>query len=53
MFNNFNLSNDEIIKIIEDYNPLLVSKSYINGRFDEDLLEELKLCIFEELSKNR
>ena len=53
MFNNFNLSDEEIIKMIEDYEPLITSKSYINFKFDEDLNQEIKLYIFKILSKNR
>lgn len=33
----------EIISILEMYNPLLIKNSIINGRFDEDLYQEL--CI--------
>lgn len=53
MFNNFNLLDEEILKIIEDYEPLIVSKSMINFKFDEDLNQEIKLLIFKVLSKNR
>lgn len=53
MFNNFNLSDEEIIKIINDYEGLLVSKSMINYKFDEDLNQEIKIAIFKNLSKNR
>lgn len=53
MFNNFNLSDEEIIKIISDYDGLIVSKSMINYKFDEDLNQEIKIAIFRNLSKNR
>lgn len=53
MFNNFNLSDEEIVKIIDDYNPLILRKSEINGRIDEDLIQEIKLFLFIVLSKNR
>lgn len=53
MFNNFNLSDEEIIKIINDYEGLIVSKSMINYKFDEDLSQEIKIAIFKNLSKNR
>ena len=53
MFNNFKLSDEEIIKIIEDYNPLIIRKSIINDKVDEDLAQEIKVAIFRELSKNR
>lgn len=53
MFNNFNLSDDEILKIIADYSNLIHKHSIINGKVDEDLQQEIKLLIFKILSKNR
>lgn len=53
MFNNFNLSNKEILQIIEDYQNLINKNSMVNERFDEDLQQEIKLLIFKVLSKNR
>lgn len=53
MFNNVNLSNEEILKIIKDYEGVIVSKSTINFKYDEDLRQEINLLIFKTLSKNR
>ena len=53
MFNNFNLSNEEILKIIENYDNLIRKYSYVNGVFDEDIEQEIKLKIFCALSRNR
>lgn len=53
MFNNFNLTDQEIIKIIDDYKNLINKNSVINGELDEDLQQEIKLLIFKILSKNR
>lgn len=53
MFNNFDLKDEEIIKIIEDYNPLITRKSILGDKMDEDLSQEIKVAIFKELSKNR
>ena len=53
MFNDFNLSDQEILKIIEDYKNLIHKNSVINGKLDEDLEQEIKLLIFKILSKNR
>lgn len=53
MFNNFNLSDREILKIIDDYKNLINKKSVINGEIDEDLQQEIRLMIFKILSKNR
>ena len=52
-FNNFDLSDQEILKIIEDYKNLINKNSMVSGRFDEDLQQEIKLLIFKVLSKNR
>lgn len=53
MFNNFELSDLEIMKIIEEYKPLILKYSKINYKFDEDLCQEIKLNIWKELTKNR
>lgn len=53
MFNEFNISNEEILKILESYNPLILDNSKINFKFDEDLYQEIRLNVFKELSKNR
>lgn len=53
MFNNFNLSDDEILKIIDDYKNLIKNKSVINDTYDEDLEQNIKTRIFRILSKNR
>ena len=53
MFNNFDLSDEEILKIIEDYKNLINNNSEINGRIDEDLQQEIKILVFRVLSKNR
>lgn len=53
MFNNFDLKDEEIIKIIQDYKPLILNKSMINHKLDEDLNQELIIKIYKVLSKNR
>lgn len=53
MFNNFNLTNKEIEKIINDYENLINNYSKIHGKVDEDLQQEIKLLIIKVLSKNR
>lgn len=53
IFNNFNLTDKEILKIIEDFEPLILSKSVISSKVDEDLCQEIKTTIFKELSKHR
>lgn len=53
MFNNFNLSDEEILHIIDEYSNLIKSKCIVNDRFDEDLQQEIVILIFKILSKNR
>ena len=53
MFNNFNLSNTEVVEIIEKYEPLIIKESTIKYKFDEDLNQEIKIKIFKVLTKNR
>lgn len=53
MFNNFKLSDSEVIKILNDYNPLILKASILKKGLDEDLMQEIKLMIYKELTKNR
>ncbi len=53
MFNNFSLNNQEVMKIIENFKPLIISKSNINGNFSEDLYQEIVIEIYEYLTANR
>lgn len=53
LFNNFNLTDDEIMKIMYDYEPLIKRNSYINSKFDEDLNQNIQEKIYETLRKNR
>lgn len=52
MFNNFSLTNSEIMKIIDDYKYLINKYSKLNNEFNEDLNQEIKIYIFRILSKN-
>ena len=45
--------DDEIMKIIYDYEPLIKRNSYINSKFDEDLNQNIQEKIYETLRKNR
>ena len=46
MFNNFNLDDVEILKILDDYNPLITSMSKLRNGIDEDLMQEIKYMIY-------
>lgn len=55
MFNNFNLTDDEVIEIINQYENLInkYSKLNITGDIDEDLKSEIIEKIYIVLTKNR
>ncbi len=53
MFNNFDLTDSEILKIINDYENLIDKNAYISGKIDEDLRQEIIFLIFRNLSRNR
>lgn len=53
MFNNFDLNDDEILKIINDYKPFIIKTSTLKDGFDEDLMQEIKYIIYKRLRKNR
>lgn len=53
MFNNFCLSDKEIMKIIKDYSSLIKKYSVIRDKYDEDLRQEIEIYIYTKLTKNR
>ena len=53
MFKNFNMSDDEVLTIIEEYENLINKYSYINGEIDDDLRQEIILNIYKDLTRNR
>lgn len=53
MFNNFDLNDEEILKILEDYKPLMLKMSKLRDGVDEDLMQEMKYTIYKTLTKNR
>lgn len=53
MFNNFNLSDEQVLYIIKKYKNLINKYSKINGETDEDLKQEIILSIYKTLTKNR
>jgi len=53
MFNNYNLSDDDVMQIIESYDAFIYKNSLINGNLDEDLKQEIVLNIYIALTKNR
>ena len=53
IFNNNNLSEKEILYIIEKFRNYIRKESYINRKFDEDLNQEIKIRIYKTLTKGR
>lgn len=52
-FNNYNLSNSEIEKILKELDSIIKQASKINGQIDEDCEQKIRIAIFNKLSKNR
>ncbi len=53
MFKNFNMTDDEVMQIINEYDNLINKYSRINGNIDEDLKQEITIEIYKTLTKNR
>lgn len=53
LFNNYNLSNDEIEKILKDFRPDIKRASKIDGKIDEDCEQKIMIAIYQKLSRNR
>lgn len=53
MFNNFNLSDEQVIEVVTQYKNLINKYSKINDVIDEDLKQEIILNIYKTLTKNR
>lgn len=52
-FNNYNLSNLEIEKILNELEPIIRQASKVNGLVDEDCEQKIRITLFNKLSKNR
>ncbi len=52
-FNNYNLSNLEIEKILKDFDSIIKQASKITGKVDEDCEQKIRIALFNKLSKNR
>lgn len=55
MFNNYNLTDDEVIEILNKYQNLInkYSRLYVGGSIDEDLKSEIIEKIYVVLTQNR
>lgn len=55
MFNSYDLTDEEVLHIIDKYENLInkYSRLYSNGPIDEDLRQEIILKIYVTLTQNR
>lgn len=53
LFNNYNLSNDEIEKILKEFRPEIKRASKIDGKINEDCEQKIMIAIYQKLSRNR
>ena len=54
LFNNFNLTNDEIEKILSEFNQeIKTAVKKLNGKPNEDYEQIIRVEIFKSLSRNR
>ena len=53
MFKNFNMTDDEVMEIINEYDNLINKYSRLTGNIDEELKQEITIEIYKTLTKNR
>lgn len=53
MFNNYNLTDNDVLEIIEKYSKLINKYSILNGDINEDLRQEIIITIYIKLTANR
>ena len=52
-FNNYNLTDAEVSKIIKQFGKLIREKSFVLGKYNEDCEQEIKLQLYKTLTKKR
>lgn len=53
MFNNYDLTDRDVLDIVKKYENLINKYSEINGKSDEDLKQFIVMEIYKKLTKNR
>lgn len=53
IFRNYNLTDEEVLNIIEQSMKVINVHSKINGVIDEDLKQEMIIAIYEQLTSYR
>lgn len=52
-FNNYNLTDEEVLNVIEQSIDTINFYARINGVIDEDLKQEMIITIYEQLTRGR
>lgn len=52
-FNNYNLTDEEVLNVIEQSIDTINFYARINGVIDEDLKQEMIIAIYEQLTRGR
>lgn len=52
-FNNYNLTNKEVSKIINNFENVIYKNTLRLGEYQEDCIQEIKFQIYKSLTKNR
>ncbi len=53
LFNNYNLANEEIEKILKEFRGEIKRASKIEGQINEDCEQKIMITIYRKLSRNR
>lgn len=53
LFNNYNLSNEEIERILKEFRSEIKRASKVEGRINEDCEQKIMIAIYQKLSRNR
>lgn len=52
-FNYYSLTDDEVSKILEDFERVIIEKASNKGKRNEDCEQEIRIQIYKALTKNR
>ncbi len=52
-FNCYSLTDDEVSKILKDFESVIIEKASNKGKRNEDCEQEIRIQIYKALTKNR
>lgn len=52
-FNHYSLTDDEVSKILKDFESVIIEKASNKGKRNEDCEQEIRIQIYKALTKNR